>query len=297
MKYSSLAYAKINISLDIVSKRPDGYHNIKTIMQTVSLSDEIIIECTSGKSINVNTNLPYIPKDSSNIAAKAAEAFFKYANIDGYQVNIEIKKNIPVCAGLGGGSTNAACVLRILDYIFKTGFKRKILEEIAETVGSDIPFCIDGGTKLAEGRGEILTDLPKMPDSHIVICKPGFSCSTPELFERFKREKLHTAPDTEGLIKALGNSDINAIARRMFNVFEDILPHGRDYIESIKEVLLDCGALGAIMTGSGSAVFGLFTDIENAKKAHSKLIETYSECFLVKTINETAPVCELEVSK
>jgi len=294
MKYSSLAYAKLNISLDIVSKRPDGYHNLKTIMQSIDLYDEITVKCTRGEGIKIETNLPYIPDNSNNTTAKAVNAFFKHAGITNYNTNLQINKNIPVSAGLGGGSTDAACVLRILNEMFKTGLKHKTLEEIAGTIGADVPFCIDGGTKLAEGKGEILTDLPKIPESHIVVCKPEFSCSTPELFSRVRLEKLRARPDTEGLIRALGSGDINGIARRMYNVFEDVLPNGKADIESIKGILLDSGALGAIMTGSGSAVFGLFTDIDSATVAYEKLKENYHECFLTKTINTTAPVKELE---
>jgi len=294
MKFSSPAYAKINISLDIVSKRPDGYHNLKTIMQSVALCDKITIECKQGKGIHTETNLPYIPNDEQNIATKAAAAFFEHAQIKDYQANILIEKNIPVCAGLGGGSTDAACVLRMLNHMFKTGFDRKTLEELAGKLGADVPFCIKSGTKLAQGIGEVLTDLPPMPLSHIVLCKPGFSCSTPELFARVKCEKIRTRPDTDGLIKALNEGDINGIAHRMYNVFEDVLPHGKTDIASIKDVLLDNGALGAIMTGSGPTVFGLFTDINNANKAYEKLKENFGDCFLTETVDKPAPVQEVE---
>lgn len=294
MIYSSFAYAKINISLDIVSKRPDGYHNLKTVMQTIGLYDEIIVECSRGEGIQIHTNLPYIPDNNNNTTAKAVSAFFKHADITNYNAKLQIIKNIPVSAGLGGGSADAACVLKILNEMFKTGFKRETLEELAGSIGADVPFCIDGGTKLAEGKGEILTDLPKIPESHIVVCKPGFSCSTPELFSRVKCEKLRARPDTEGLIRALAKGDIKSVARRMYNVFEDILQSGKTDIEAIKGTLLDCGALGAIMTGSGSAVFGLFSDIDNAKDAFDELRRNYDECFLTKTVNTAAPVKELE---
>jgi len=294
MKFSSPAYAKINISLDIVSKRPDGYHNLKTIMQSIGFGDKITIECKKGKGIHTETNLPYIPNDEQNIATKAAAAFFEHTQIKDYQANIKIEKNIPVCAGLGGGSTDAACVLRMLNHMFKTGFDRKTLEKIAGKLGADVPFCIEGGTKLAEGIGEILTDLPAIPLSHIVLCKPGFSCSTPELFARVKCEKIRTRPDTDGLIKALDEGDINGLAHRMYNVFEDVLPHGKTDIASIKDILLDSGALGAIMTGSGPAVFGLFSDINNANKAYEKLKENFGDCFLTETIDKPASVLEVE---
>ena len=170
------AYAKVNMSIDIVSKMSDGYHAMKMVMQTVSLCDEITVICKKGKGVRVHTGLPYIPKDERNIAAKAAIAFFKQTNIAGYNTKIVIDKKIPVCAGLGGGSTDAACVLRLLNKMFETKLEKEALEALGNTIGSDVPYCIEGGTKLAEGRGEILTDLPPIVQSHIVICKPPFSC-------------------------------------------------------------------------------------------------------------------------
>jgi len=284
MKETALAYAKINLSLDIVSKMDDGYHNLKTIMQTVSLSDEITVECTPGEGFSVDAGLPYIPGDERNIAAKAALAFFEFTGIKGYHINIGIKKNIPVCAGLGGGSTDGACVLRLLDKMFKTGLGRKSLEVLGNTIGSDVPFGIDGGTKLAEGRGERLTDLPLLPHCHIVICKPPFSCSTPELFGLIKCEKISARPDTDGIIKALECGDLGGVARRMYNVFEDVLPRGKFEIAEIKSKMLDFGALGSVMTGSGPAVFGVFDNKENATTAYQQLKEDYDECYLSEAL-------------
>jgi len=284
MKKNGLAFAKINLSLDIVSKMEDGYHNLKTVMQTVNLSDEIIIECVQGEGISVEAGRPYLPGDERNIAAKAALAFFEKTGIKGYSTHIEIKKNIPVCAGLGGGSTDGACVLRLLDEIFETGLGNKSLEVLGNTVGSDVPFSITGGTKLAEGRGEKLTDLPPLPECYAVICKPPFSCSTPELFGFVKCEKIRARPDTDGIIKALEKGDLGGVARRMYNVFEDVLPRGKPEITEIKGVMLDSGALGSVMTGSGPAVFGLFTCEENASAAYNLLKKDYSECYITETV-------------
>jgi len=284
MKETSLAYAKVNISLDIVSKMPDGYHNLRTIMQTISLSDEITIECTPGTGIYVDSGKPYLPNNENNIAAKAARAFYELTDIDGYSTNIIIKKNIPVCAGLGGGSTDGACVLRILDKIFETKLGRKKLETLGNTFGSDVPFSIDGGTKLAEGRGEVLFDLEPIPHAYVVLCKPSFSCSTPELFGYVKCEKIRARPDTDGIIEALERRDLGGIARRMYNVFEDVLPTGKQTIDEIKSTLIENSALGSVMTGSGSTVFGLFDNITSAKAAHKKLSESYRDCFLVETL-------------
>jgi len=278
------AYAKINISLDIVSKMADGYHNLKTVMQSVSLSDMITIEVTKGTGVSVDAGRPYLPDDERNIASKAASAFFMHTGIDGYHTHIEVKKDIPVGAGLGGGSTDAACTLRLLDRMFGTGLCRETLEKLGSTIGSDVPFCIDGGTKLATGRGEILTDLPPIPKCYAVICKPPFSCSTPELFGCVKCEKIRARPDTDGLIKALGNNDLGGVARRMYNVFEDFMPRGKKDINEIKNLLLDNAALGAVMTGSGPAVFGLFDCADNARCAYERLKTDYRECYLTETV-------------
>jgi len=285
MKETSPAYAKINISLDIISKMDNGYHNLKTVMQTISLCDEVEIECSKGEGITVKTNLPYIPGDEKNIAAKAVSAYFSFTGIKGYKSNISIIKNIPVCAGLGGGSTDGACVIRLLDKMFNTELDERSLEHIGSSIGSDVPFSIRGGTKLAEGRGELLTDLPPIPFCYIVLCKPPFSCSTPELFGRVKCEKIRARPDTEGLIKSLEKSDLGGIARRMYNVFEDVIPRGKQEIAEIKSLLLDNGALGSVMTGSGPSVFGMFDDKSKAEIANGQLKEIYSECYLSETIN------------
>jgi 4-diphosphocytidyl-2-C-methyl-D-erythritol kinase len=262
----------------------DGYHNLRMVMQTVSLSDEITIECVQGEGVSVKAGLPYLPSDERNIAAKAVLAYFKHTGITGYRINIGIKKAIPVCAGLGGGSTDGACVLRMLDEMFMTNLGLHTLEELGGTIGSDVPYCVGGGTRLVEGRGEILTDLPQMPQSFIVIVKPSFSCSTPELFKRVKCEKIRSRPDTDGIIKALGEGDLHGIARRMYNVFEDVLPRGERDVADIKYTMLDHGALGAVMTGSGPAVFGVFDKKTNAENAYEHLKGCYRDCFMAVTV-------------
>jgi len=283
MTETDSAFAKINISLDIVSKRHDGFHDLKMVMQSISLCDEITVGCVPGEGVGVESGLPYLPDDERNIAAKAALAFFQHTGIKGYRANIRIKKNIPVCAGLGGGSADGAAVLRMLDRMFDSGLGRIALEKLGSSIGSDIPFCITGGTKLAEGKGEILTDLKPMPRCCIVVCKPAFSFSTPELFGRIRCEKIHARPDTDGLLDALEKGDLNGVARRMYNVFEDALPRGERHIAEIKYTMLDNGALSAIMTGTGPTVFGLFQDEACAQKAYEQLKPGYSDCYLAET--------------
>lgn len=280
MNIKEKAFAKINLSIDIVSKMENGYHNMRMIMQSVELHDEIIIKCHPGEGIYVGTDLKYLPNDDRNIAARAAAVFFEHTGIAGYQTDIDIKKNIPVCAGLGGGSTDGAAVLRALNTLFATKMERKTLEKLAERVGSDVPFCVAGGTALAEGRGEVLSDLEPLPACRVVICKPAFAISTPELFSKINCEKIHLRPDTSGLIDALSKRSLAAVARRMYNVFEDVLPKGTNAVGEIKQRLLDYNALGAVMTGTGSAVFGLFDDADAAINAYQDLKSIYQECFL-----------------
>jgi len=278
------AFAKVNISLDIVSKMDDGFHCMKMVMQTVSLSDEVSVECVPGEGLAIEAGLPYLPGDERNIAAKAALAFYGKTGVTGYRTTIRIKKSIPVCAGLGGGSADGACVLRLMDRMFATGLGREDLESVAAGVGSDVPFCIAGGTSLVEGRGNIITDMPPIQRCHVVICKPLFACSTPELFKRVRCEKIRARPDTGGIVKALGRGDLTGTARRMYNVFEDVLPRRTQEVAEIKYTLLDKGALGAVMTGSGPAVFGLFDNEVYAQKAYEFLKDSYRECFLAETV-------------
>lgn len=280
MNIKENAYAKINLSIDIVSKMDNGYHSMRMVMQSVELHDVITISCEPGEGIHIMTDLKYLPNDDRNIASRAASVFYEHTGITGYRTDIDVKKNIPVCAGLGGGSTDGAAVLRALNTLFKTGLDRKTLEQLAEKVGSDVPFCVTGGTSLAEGRGEKLSDLEPLSDCHIIICKPSFAISTPELFSKINCDKIHLRPDTDGIIDALKKHSLPGVARRMYNVFEDVLPKGTGAIGEIKEKLNDHSALGAAMTGTGSAVFGLYSDKNAAERAYKELKSLYQECYM-----------------
>lgn len=279
MKTIEHAGAKLNLSLDVLKKTPDGYHDLRMVMQTVEFGDDLEIELTEDGSFAIDPGQPYLPADSRNLALRAAKLFLDGA---GLGARIRTVKRTPVCAGMGGGSSDAAAVLRALNRLTQAGKTDDDLREMALRLGSDVPFCVSGGTALAEGRGEILTPLDPMPDCAIVICKPSFSISTPELFGRIDRRKSRLHPDTAGLIEALGAGDIGSAARRMYNVFEDVLDRRQSAIESIKSELLSKGALGAVMTGTGSAVFGVFEDDETAKTAHRALSAQYRECYLTR---------------
>lgn len=283
MKIQEKAYAKINLSLDIVSRLPNGYHEMKMVMQSVGLFDDITIVGAAGSGITVSTNLGYLPNDERNIAARAARCFFDHTGISDRRLEITIFKRIPVCAGLGGGSTDGAAVLRGLNRMFAAGLSRTELETLAREIGSDVPFCVAGGTQLAQGRGDEVAPLPPLPKTAVLICKPGFAISTPELFSRIRCERIRRRPDTEGLLEALTDGNVPGVARRMYNVFEDVLTRGRTNIEEIKARMLDFGAYGAMMTGSGSAVFGLFPDKKTAQGAFRDLRRDNKEVFLTET--------------
>ena len=284
---SEKAYAKINISLDVKGKRPDGYHNMVMVMQTVSLCDGVFITLTEDGTFCAESNLHFIPNDERNLAVRAAKAFFEATGESTRGAVIKIDKHIPVGAGMAGGSTDAAAVLRALNSVCGSPFDKTGLEKLAAGVGSDVAFCVEGGTKLATGRGEELKPLPDMPDCHIVICKPEFSISTPELFKKLDSVKLRCHPDTEGICSALSEGNIKKLARRMYNVFEDVPDRRMNTVPAIKGVMLDYGALGSIMTGTGSAVFGIYEDKAAAEKTISELSKEYRYCYLANNKGKT----------
>ena len=279
------AYAKINLTLDVLGKRPDGYHDLSMVMQSVSLADQVIIRETGEEGFTLKTDLGFLPGADKNIAGVAARAFARHTGADLSGLEIELQKHIPVCAGTAGGSSDGAAVLRGLNRWFSCGLSLRHLAEIGEEVGSDVPYCVLGCTALAEGRGEKLTCLPALPDCHIVLCKPGFSVSTPELFRRIDVLKLRFHPDTAGVLAALEEGDLAGVSRRMFNVFEEALPaQRRAVVEEIKSTLLSRGALGACMSGTGPTVFGIFDNAESARSVADELKQSYAETFLTKNV-------------
>lgn len=278
-----LARAKLNLSLDVLNRREDGYHDLRMVMQTVELADEITLTETGQDDVRVSTDLRYLPNDERNLAAAAFRAFQQATGWAGNGLSIQIKKRIPVCAGMGGGSSDAAAVLRALNEA--SGLKLPLMQlaQIGERVGSDVPYCVLGATALAQGKGEQLTVLPPMPDCHIVICKPAFSVSTPELFGCIDCKKIRCRPDTEGIISALEANDLRALARRLYNVFEDVLTDRRGAeIAEIKNEMVSGGALGAAMSGTGPTVFGIFEDAARAQSVFQALKAQYADTFLTR---------------
>ena len=279
------AYAKINLTVDVLGKRPDGYHELSMIMQSVSLADTVILRETTEKGFSLTTNLGFLPGADKNIAAVAARVFAAHTGVSLDGLQIELEKYIPVCAGTAGGSSDGAAVLRGLNDWFATGLSRQELARMGEEVGSDVPYCVLGCTALAQGRGEKLTRLPALPECFIVLCKPPFPVSTPELFHRIDEVKLHFHPDTAGVLQALEAGDLTGVSRRMFNVFEEVLPAPRQaVIQEIKNTLLSQGALGACMSGTGPTVFGIFDQEAPARAVCEKLKESYQETFFTHSV-------------
>lgn len=276
------SYAKLNLTLDVTGLLPGGYHSVRGIMQSTDFGDQLTI-CPEGDRWQAESNLKYLPTGGANLAVRAAELFREATGKGPEGGLIRIEKNIPVCGGLAGGSGNAAAVLRALNREFDGGLSEEELRRLGEKLGSDIPFCISGGTMLAEGRGELLTPLPPMPDCGIVICRPNFSSSTPELFAAVDKLKLKMRPDTDGMMAALKAADLEGIARRVFNIFEAALPRRQAaMVAETRCALLDSGAMGACMSGTGSAVFGIFADYAAAAEAHSALRDQRITCFLCR---------------
>ena len=275
-----LANAKINLTLDILRRREDGYHDLQMVMQSVTLADKLTVTPAQGTEGVAASDLHFLPTGGKNLAQMAAAAFRAATGLGG-EVDVAIQKHVPVCAGLAGGSADAAAVLIAMNRLTGAGLSPEQLAAIGEAVGSDVPFCVLGGTALAQGRGERLTPLPPLPPCFIVICKPPFSISTPQLFSRVNVRKIVRRPDTPGVVAALGAGDLAGVARRMYNVFEDVLdPRRLSELNEIKGVLIDCGALGASMSGSGPSVFGLFEDEVRARDACGRLRESYRDVFL-----------------
>lgn len=276
------SYAKLNLTLDVTGLLPGGYHALRGIMQSTDFGDELTIEPGAGEW-RAESNLKYLPTGGGNLAVRAAQLFRETTGKGPEGGLIKINKNIPVCGGLAGGSGNAAAVLRAMNREFDGGLSEEELRRLGESLGSDIPFCISGGTMLAEGRGEILTPLPPLPDCGIVICRPNFSSSTPELFAAVDKLRLRMRPDTDGMIAALEAGDLEGVARRVFNVFESVLPRRQAaMVAEARGSLLDHGALGACMSGTGSAVFGVFADYAAAAEAHAALQDEGATCFLCR---------------
>lgn len=266
------ALAKINLGLDVLGKRDNGYHDVRMVMQTIYLYDNVTLTKTEDTGIQVETNLSYLPVDENNIAYKAAKLLIDEFHIqDG--VHIKLDKHIPVAAGLAGGSSNAAAVLVGMNRLWELGLSQKELMERGVTLGADVPYCVMRGTVLAEGIGEILSPLPPLPKCYVLIAKPAISVSTKIVYEALDAKEIVKHPDIDGILEGLQNQDLKKIAETMGNVLENVTIEQYPVIEEIKAVMKEAGALNAMMSGSGPTVFGIFEERKVAREAQQKLKE------------------------
>ena len=277
------AYAKVNISLDILEKRKsDGYHMLKMIMQNIDLYDDITVD-KQKIGITIKCNKPYVPTDERNLAYKAAKLFKETFNIE-EGVFININKNIPVAAGLAGGSTDGAAVLKAMNEIFNVNASDEKLMEIGLKLGADIPYCIKGGTALCEGVGEKVTRLKPFKDKILVLVKPPFGVSTKFVYQEFNLEKVLNHPKTEELIEAMEQDDLQYVCNNMRNLLENVTLRKHKMIIGIKEEMKALGAKGAMMSGSGPTVFAIFDDMLKAQRCFEKMKDKYEDVFITRTI-------------
>lgn len=258
------AYAKINLGLDVIRRRADGYHEVKMIMQNVDLYDELIIEKNSSSGIVISTNKDFLPVNEDNLVYKAVKLLFDEFNItDG--IDIKLIKNIPVAAGMAGGSTDAAATLKAVNQLWNLGLSETELMERGVKIGADIPYCIMGGTAVSEGIGEILTRIENCPDCTVLIAKPPVGVSTKYVYQNLKIDEL-SHPDIDAIIDGIRNNNLQKIADNLGNVLETVTISLHPVIEDIKKYMIDSGALASLMSGSGPTVFGLFDDKEKAEE-------------------------------
>ncbi len=281
------ATAKINLGLDVVRKREDGYHDLRMVMQMTGMFDRIAMFPKAGRpGITLRTNLPYIPVNENNLAYRAAKILMdEFGVTDGLSINL--KKFIPVAAGLAGGSTDAACVMIGTNKLFHLGLSLEELMVRGKTLGADVPYCLLGGTALAEGIGEILTPLPDLPMCSILLAKPPISVSTKEVYGALRADEIKIHPDIDGMVEALRAGDLMGVAKRCANVLEDVTAPTRPIIGEMEREMTAMGALCSIMSGSGPTVFGIFEDESAARKCrnHMRMKYTGARIFLTRPVH------------
>ena len=273
IKHLSLkAYGKINLGLDVLRRRDDGYHEVRMIMQTVGIYDRIDLIYKETPGITVETNLYYLPDNENNLVYKAAKLLMDEFHVQKV-VHIRLRKYIPVAAGMAGGSSDAAAVLFGVNKMFSLGLTTEQLMDRGVKIGADVPYCVMRGTALSEGIGEILTPLPVPPQCQVLIAKPGISVSTKFVYENLHANELRPEqhPDIDGMMEAIKQKDLYGIADRFGNVLENVTIPAYPVIQEIKDLMLEQGAIGALMSGSGPTVFGLFTNPKAAAKAHEEM--------------------------
>ena len=269
-KISLKALAKINLGLDVVRRREDGYHEVRMVMQTIHLFDRLNIEKTKKAGISIKTNLFFLPVNENNLIYKAGKLLMDEFNIT-EGVSVELDKRIPVAAGMAGGSTDAAAMLYGMNKIFDLGLSMQELKDRGVKIGADVPYCLMRGTALAEGIGENLKSLPPMIKCPVLIAKPQISVSTKFVYENLRLDENTVHPDIDALIQDIKDKDLHEVCNHMGNVLETVTIPNYPIIDEIKKKMMNSGAIGAMMSGSGPTVFGLFEDEETAKKAYKEM--------------------------
>ncbi|ABR50675.1 4-diphosphocytidyl-2C-methyl-D-erythritol kinase [Alkaliphilus metalliredigens QYMF] len=274
--------AKINLSLDVLGRRSDGYHEVEMIMQQIDLYDLITLEERKDSEIRISTQCEFIPTNEDNIAYRAAEIIRENSGIN-RGVNIYIDKRIPVAAGLAGGSSNAAAVLEGLNHMWRLRLTPKQLMDLGVKLGADVPFCILGGAAIARGIGEILTPIEGLKNVWMVIAKPAISVSTAEVYRQLDLSKLDSRPNTDEVIQAVKEGDLYTLAGKMHNVLESVTQRNHPIIREMKRKMLEYNAIGAMMSGSGPTVFGIYKNYGRAKSAYENLSILYKQTHLVQS--------------
>ena len=278
------AFAKLNLTLDVLGKREDGYHDLQSVMQTISIRDDVEIDIGTGKPWKLLCSAEGIPTDETNLAWKAAKVYCDAMKKDPGGLEIRITKRIPSGAGMGGGSADAAAVLRALNRHYGEPLSILALAELGAQVGSDVPFCVVCGTAMVEGRGERLRKLPDMPDCIFVVCKPEFSVSTPELYKKIDQVAIAKRPDNSAMESALLAGDLGKVAENVFNVFDPVVTADHLELNYIKSIFNSYGAVGFQMTGSGSAVFAIMPSFEYAAVVCNMLKDNYPNIYIAKPV-------------
>ena len=278
------AFAKLNLTLDVLGKREDGYHDLRSVMQTISVRDDIESDVGTGKPWVLKCDKDGIPTDERNLAWKAAKVYLDAMGKDPDGLEIRVTKRIPSQAGMGGGSADAAAVLRALNRHYGDPISILALAELGAQVGSDVPFCTLGGTAMVEGRGERLRKLPNMPDCFFVICKPDFSASTPELYKKLDDTAIAKRPDNQSMESALLAGDLGRVAENLCNVFDPVVTAEHLELNYIKSICNSYGSVGQQMNGSGSAVFAIMPSFEYAAVVCNMLRENYPQVYIAKPV-------------
>ena len=278
------AFAKLNLTLDVLGKRDDGYHDLQSVMQTVSVRDDIEIDVGTGKPWVLKCDMEGIPTDERNLAWKAARLYLDTIGKDPNGLEIRITKRIPTEAGMGGGSADAAAVLRALNRHYGYPMSIAALAELGSFIGSDVPFCTLCGTAMVEGRGEKIRKLPDMPDCFFVICKPDFSSSTPELYKKLDETVIGKRPDNRAMESALLAGDLSKVCENIHNVFDPVVTEDHLELNYIKSLCYNYGAIAYQMTGSGSAVFAIVSEFEIAAVICNMLKGNYPKVYIAKPV-------------